>query len=258
MQRSHMFRSAAMDVLDQIGIRDLARRTRATIRRSVRGAERAVHARVQWGWRPLVPEAEFQECCVDAIRALRALASGAPIGDYVEFGVSRGTSLACMSHALAQENAAHIRMFGFDSFRGLPREAVLEGWRPGAFYSTRGATEAYLRRHATNRERITLIEGWFAETLSQATLERHDLRHAGLIMLDCDTYSASRQALWFAQPLIRNRAVVFCDDWETMSARGRLGQKDAFEEFLRAFPRFGVRELPTYRLTSRVFLLQRA
>lgn len=43
-----------------------------------------------------------------------------PTGDYVEFGVSRGTSLACMSHALADENVPGVRMLGFDSFRDLP------------------------------------------------------------------------------------------------------------------------------------------
>ena len=32
-------------------------------------------------------------------------------------------------------------------------------------------------------------------------------------MVDCDIYSASREALWFSEPLIHDMAVIFFDDW---------------------------------------------
>lgn len=256
MQRQKTLRSVALETLDDIGFRDLARRTRTALRRSMGNAKRAIHARTQWGWRPLVPAAEFSACCVNAIRTLHALDPREPVGDYVEFGVSRGTSLACMSRALADEQAPNVRLFGFDSFRGLPPQAASEGWKPGAFHSTRAATTNYLKHHAANLDRIVLIEGWFDQTLNRATLRRHGLTRASLIMLDCDTYTASRQALSFAKSLIKERAVIFCDDWGARSTENRMGQRDAFHELLRGFARARIRELPSYRATSRVFLLE--
>lgn len=256
MQLSRTLRSVALDALEEIGCRDLAKRTKTTLRRSVRKTKHAVQARTQLGWRPLVPEAEFGACCLNAIRALRARDSREPIGDYLEFGVSRGTSLACMSRALAHEHASGVRLFGFDSFRGLPSHAALEGWTPGAFHSTRPATQRYLKRRAANLDRIVLVEGWFEKTLDRATQRRLALTHASLIMLDCDTYTASQRALAFAAPLIKDRSVIFCDDWGARSTHDRLVQKDAFHEFLRA-TRLRARQLPAYRPTSRVFVLER-
>lgn len=47
-------------------------------------------------WKALVPEAAFSVSVRDAIRKLRALAPHERFGDYLEFGVSRGTSTACV------------------------------------------------------------------------------------------------------------------------------------------------------------------
>jgi O-methyltransferase len=257
MPQSKTLRAVALNLLDEMGGRSAARWARATIRKPVQNTVRGIKARTQWGWGSLVPEAEFTDCCVRAIRELRALDPREPTGDYLEFGVSRGTSLACTSRALASENALDVRMFGFDSFRGLPPEAAHEGWKPGTFHSSKRATEAYLRQHATNLNRILLIDGWFSDTLNHSTRIKHGLSHVSLVMLDCDTYTASRDALRFTAPLIRDRAVIFCDDWGAKSSQRRAGQKEAFEEFLNDSKTLNARQLPSYCSSARVFLLHR-
>ena len=62
--------------------------------------QKALRAR-GWGkWRPLIPSDEFINICEDIIGILMALEH--EFGDYLEFGVSRGTSIACMHRARIQ------------------------------------------------------------------------------------------------------------------------------------------------------------
>jgi O-methyltransferase len=205
-------------------------------------------------WTPLVPEEAFSHACRQAIRRLRERGAEWALGDYLEFGVSRGTSMACMYHSLRMEGLSHVRLFGFDSFRGLPAEAAEEGWRPGAFSSTREATQRYLTRAGIDWKRVTLVQGWFKDTLTPQTRQRLRIESASFIMIDCDIYSASRDALRFAEPLIRDQAILILDDYHTHESEG---QRHAFEEFLAEFPCFSIEELPTYTAGARVVLITR-
>src|SRR6478672_3575656 len=66
-------------------------------------------------WEPLVPEHAFTQCVSDAVAKLRGLEPVNQFGDYLEFGVSRGTSLACVHRVLQQQNLSNVRLIGFDS-----------------------------------------------------------------------------------------------------------------------------------------------
>jgi O-methyltransferase len=68
----------------------------------------------------LVPEQKLTASFVDAIQRLRDLNGGEDIGDYLEFGVCYGSSMACMHDALVKTKTSGVRQFGFDSFEGLP------------------------------------------------------------------------------------------------------------------------------------------
>jgi O-methyltransferase len=203
----------------------------------------------------LVPEAELAASYDYAIKRLAA--EGHKFGDYLEFGVSRGTSLACMYHSLADAGLDHVRLIGFDSFEGLPPEAAEEGWAPEQFASTMGATQRYLRSRGVELDRVSLVKGWFRETLRPSTTDRLNLGKASLIMIDCDIYSASKQALWYCAPLIQDQAVLIFDDWGWRADKGERGQREALEEFLEAFPSFKHESLPAYIPQARMFHLSR-
>jgi O-methyltransferase len=208
-------------------------------------------------WRPLVPEDELGRCMSAAVGILRELNGGEPLGDYLEFGVSRGTSLACAYNALEQAGERRARLIGFDSFEGLPEEAAAQGWRPGDYRSTLSATRRYLLRRGVDLDRVRLVEGWFDDTLTDETRRAHGIGKAGLVMVDCDIHSASRQALEFAAPHVRDRAVVMLDDWGWREEAGEIGQREAFAEFLADHPDIAAEPLPSYFRHARVFLLTR-
>lgn len=250
-------RKRALATLDALGVGEPARRVSRVVRQTIRRTSKAIRARRLSGWKPMIPEGQFEICCRNAIQVLRSEDSGYQFGDYLEFGVSRGTSLACMHSALQIEGLPNVRLLGFDSFRGLPPEAKAEGWTPGAFHSTLVTTERYLKSRGVDLKRVVLTRGWFKDTLTDKTRQGLDITHASLIMIDCDIYSAARKALWFCEPLIHSRAVVFFDDWASKSVEHNVGEKEAFKEFLDAFPSFHAQPLSSYSPNARVFLLTR-
>lgn len=207
--------------------------------------------------KPLVPEQAFYASVLSAIDELRERVPATQFGDYLEFGVNRGTSLAWVYRALQNKRLSHLRLIGFDSFQGLPPEAADEGWVPGDFKSSHEATRAYLDSMEVDMRRVTLVEGWFSQTCTVQNKVRLALDKASLIMVDCDTYSASRDVLRYVEPLIRDHAIVICDDWGSTSD-GHRGQNDAFEEFLQEHPQLSAQPLQSYRSLSRVFLVSRS
>ena len=236
-------RAVLIKVLDRLGVK-------AQTKRLLEGA-----GVVTWTWTPLVPERAFIGCCRNAIGVLREHNRDADLGDYLEFGVSRGTSLSCVHKVLVEMGLPQMRLIGFDSFEGLPPEAAEEGWRPGQYKSTLAHTRAYLTKKGVDWQRVTLVPGWFSETLTEATKQQLGLAKASLVMIDCDTYSASRAALFFCASLLHDQAVIIFDDWGWRADVGEIGQKEAFDEFLAAFPNFRATPLPTYHPAARVFVL---
>lgn len=188
------------------------------------------------------------------------------VGDYFEFGVYAGDSLACMHRALGTAGLDHVRLFGFDSFQGLPPHANEEDggfWLPGKFSADIEFTRANLRRQGVDLGRVTLVPGWFEETLRPDLRARLGADRASVVMIDCDLYSSARAALAFVEPLIDD-AWVFFDDWHAFEQRAGYesdeprGEARALEELLRATPDLHVvADLGSYGQSSRVLRLRR-
>jgi O-methyltransferase len=210
---------------------------------------------------PLVPERELEERYRDALNRLAQAAKPDDVGDYLEFGVYVGTSLLCMHRASKALGFESLRLFGFDSFQGLPEVTATEApgvWQPGWYRAEYSLVRDHLTRNGIDWDRTTLVPGWFDETLIPGLAQQLGIKKAGIIMIDCDIYSAALTALAFCAPLIRDRAVVFFDDWGPggLAAKG-LGESRAFGEFLAGNPDLRAEELPPYSDDSKVFFVTR-
>jgi O-methyltransferase len=185
------------------------------------------------------------------------------VGDYLEFGVYRGASLNIMHRASRDSGLSDLRIFGFDSFEGLPEEASTTDagvWTAGAFKSELGATEARLTDQGVDWTRTTLVPGWFDQTLTEDRRAALEIDRASVVMIDCDLYTAAKLALEFVAPLLANEAIVFFDDWSIGGLDEKnLGESLAFEEFTtEQHPEFAVSDFPAYSNQSRAFLLSRS
>jgi O-methyltransferase len=232
--------------------------------------ERRINTRVRAGHTVpehgiLVPKQELKRVFHDAWALLAERGDGTDLGDYLEFGVYVGTSMACMHEVLEERELDEVRMFGFDSFKGLPADTHTDDtfgiapWRTGHMRISYELCRASLSERGINWERTTLIKGFFEDTLTSDLRRQHHVRKAGVIMVDSDLYSSAKTALEFCAPLIGDHAVIVFDDWwpHTLGA-ARTGERRAFEEFLAAHPDLAAEELDSYLPeNAKVFLISR-
>ncbi|MGH9348602.1 MAG: TylF/MycF/NovP-related O-methyltransferase [Vicinamibacterales bacterium] len=209
----------------------------------------------------LVPEPAYRALLARGLGALLERHGPESFGDYLEFGVYNGTSLTCMYRELVSFGLDDVRLFGFDSFQGLPPDAHLEDegrWRPGSCCSSLSFTTAVLESEGVDRSRVTLVPGWFRDTLNARTIRRHGIRKASIVMIDCDLYSAARDALEFCGPLIGDHALLLFDEYRPYGLDGKLaGERRAFDEFLADWRCFEARPFGSYIRRAEAFLVTR-
>lgn len=138
-------------------------------------------------------------------------------GSIVEFGVFEGASI----RALASLTKEHV--YGFDSFEGLKED--WKGWaaRKGTF-DLGGAMPNV-------PPNVTLLKGWFEETLPQFLREHPE--PFSFVHVDCDTCEAAQTILALAGDRFRPGTVVVFDEY--FGYRGwREGEWKAWQEFVAA------------------------
>ena len=75
-----------------------------------------------------------------------------------------------MHSVLKKMGLNNVRIFGFDSFEGMPAgSADEEGsiWHAGQFRSAIEETKQFLNLNGVDWKRTFLIKGWFNDTLHQ-------------------------------------------------------------------------------------------
>lgn len=192
-------------------------------------------------------------------------------GDILEFGVATGKALAlidlCAGKTMTGESAEY-RIFGFDSFEGLPepqgrdREVhldpdLVENFDKGQFAASRTAVVAWLKKQGADLERIQLIEGWYDAVLTPELRERLGITRATMIDIDCDFYDSTRVALNWCAPLIQQGTIINFDDWFCYEARQDHGERAAFAEFLEEHPDMTAEPFSTHAWCSKSFLIHR-
>ena len=161
--------------------------------------------------------ANVVECCVTA------LLDGVP-GDLVETGVWRGGTTILMRGILEALGDVDRRVWVADSFEGLPAPGadahptdVGLDWS-GVEVLKVGADEvrANFARYGLLDERVCFLEGWFADTLPRAPIDR-----VAVLRLDGDLYGSTMDALRALEPRVVPGGFVVVDDyggWEPCRA----------------------------------------
>ena len=208
-----------------------------------------------------IPESGYRMLLRRGLMQLADDVGGGALGDYLEFGVFNGTSLISTWRETEALGLDRMRLFGFDSFQGLPEAAAHDDdgtWAPGAWCSDLRFTEAVLQAEGVDRSRVTLIPGWFNETCVAATAAAHQISKASVIMIDCDIYSSTKDALNFCTPLIVDEALMLFDDWHSGGlAAKNLGERRAFDEWLAANGCFSAQPFGQYHAKSQTYLITR-
>lgn len=166
-------------------------------------------------------------------------------GDYYEFGVSSGQTAiyalnAAKAHAAPPPAGGLNRFFLFDSFIGLPPivdpgdklqdySAIWEG----RFAVGQAEVEAALTNAGHTLEKVTFIPGFYEESLKRPdTATTVEGSSAAILHIDCDLYTAARDALEFMTGRIADGAILMFDDWFLYRGRPDRGVQKAFAEWM--------------------------
>jgi hypothetical protein len=115
-------------------------------------------------------------------------------GLFLEFGVATGQTISQIAER------SQVRVFGFDSFEGLP-----EPWRTGF---PKGCFSGETPRVPPN---VSIIKGWFSETLPRFVQEHNE--PAAFLHVDCDLYSSTKCVFDFLHPRIGPGCVIVFDEY---------------------------------------------
>jgi hypothetical protein len=154
---------------------------------------------------------------IDFSKAIADFVGPGPI-DYLEFGVSSGTSIRRWADINTDEWS---RFVGFDSFEGLP-----EDWgkkSPKGAYSVNG------RIPVTTDPRISFVKGWFQDSLPDF-LASFSIRSQLIVHIDADLYSSAAYALAKLDPLLKPGTIVIFDEYSSVlhEFRAWLDHQKAF------------------------------
>ncbi len=175
-------------------------------RQRIEGREWPAMAQTMIGWSRL----ENIQACVEDI-----IERGVP-GDLIETGVWRGGALIFMRAVLKAHNVRDRRVWGADSFRGLPmpdaaRFPADEGDVTHTYQELAVSLDevcANFEKYGLLDEQVRFLQGWFRETLPSAPVEE-----LSLIRLDGDMYESTYVALESLYPKLSRGGYLIVDDY---------------------------------------------
>jgi hypothetical protein len=174
-----------------------------------------------------------------AIEQVTEYLIGAKIpGDYLEFGVFRGTTFI-HAYKWMSTQFAEMRFFAFDSFEGLPPISSIDAsngyssnFHQGQFACSEEEFRQNLRDHDVDMSRVRIIKGWFGETLNQTLTEEYGIDKIAAAWVDCDLYESTVPVLEFITPFLTTGSVIVFDDWRCFRNSPNFGEKRACREWL--------------------------
>jgi hypothetical protein len=178
-------------------------------------------------WGTLVNDkmVEVEEAYAETL--LREIEADGVAGAIVEFGVFRGDWLLRLIRS-SERLRMRRQFFGFDSFAGLPApssEHDLDCWAAGDYAASLEEVAEHL--DVTHRANVTLVKGWFSDSLRAEPVAAID--KIALARIDCDLYQPAVECLDYLEGRLTDGAILVFDDWTFDLAKG---ETKAFAEWV--------------------------
>ena len=150
-------------------------------------------------------------------------------GDYLEFGVYKGSSFILASHLAAKYQLPGMRFFAFDSFEGLP-DSEGHAFKQGEYQCSREKFIKIIEKSGVETEKVSIVEGLYSESLTLEIKQRHNLTKAAIIHVDCDLYLSTKDVLSFIEDIVHPGSIIIFDDWHAFEDGKPEGASEMFGE----------------------------
>lgn len=158
---------------------------------------------------------------------IRVLENDTP-GDLVETGIWRGGAIILMRAILSVYGDTDRRVWGCDSFEGLPEpdtdkypadaefvltESFERGFTKRVLAVSMERVQANLAKYDLLDDRVVLVKGWFKDTLPGAPIDQ-----ISVLRVDGDLYESTMDALVNLEPKVVPGGFVIVDDYNGIEA----------------------------------------
>ena len=160
-------------------------------------------------------------------------------GDYLEFGVYKGSSLIQFNNLFKEFSLNDVRMFAFDAFKGLPSSEG-SAFKKGEFHFPKEFFLKRIKKAGVDPGSLIVVEGFFNESLTPRVKKDCKLDKACIIHIDCDLYESTVDVLNFVKELVQDGTVLIPDDYLSFQNEPdplQHGEEKAFKEW-ELFPLF--------------------
>ncbi|MFK7889210.1 MAG: TylF/MycF/NovP-related O-methyltransferase [Granulosicoccus sp.] len=201
------------------------------------------------------------QALLEAMQLAKEYGGTGSVGDYYEFGLFRGyTFLEAFKHS-KELGITDMKFYGFDSFEGLPASENELDNHDGRFFEGQFACSlekvvSNLQSNGMDMQMAELIKGYYSDSLTEELRARHDFKKAGVVLLDCDYYSSTKEALEWMLPYLKDRTILLFDDWYSYGDSNELGQQKALQEFLEEHSDHSVEPLSEFTQHGKSFVLR--
>jgi hypothetical protein len=103
----------------------------------------------------------------------------------------------------------------------------------GQYSCGEGQVRTWLSQHGADWQRLSLVPGFYDDTLTAKSKRELGVTKCAVAMLDCDIYSSTKSALTWLDDIIEPGSIVILDDWDAYGDDERSwldGQRRAMKE----------------------------
>ena len=168
---------------------------------------------------------------------------------YYEFGMFRSFSFWFAEQLSREYAGAGFRLFGFDSFEGLPQpqlpsEAAV--FKKGDFCASYETVTANLRKWKADFSRISLHKGFYSKTLFERLRQSEEFPPISICLVDVDLYESCILVLDFIKDYLVVGSILLFDDYNQLGEDNNSGERRALIEFEHRNPGFRKEHLFDY------------
>lgn len=154
-----------------------------------------------------------------------------------------------------------IHFYGFDSFEGLPPAEGIDQadgrFFEGQFSCSKQDVEKNLESNGMDMSRTTLVQGFYENSLTAQLKAEHPFRPASVVLMDCDLYSSTVEALAWVDIYLQDGTIILFDDWFSFGEESEgLGQQKATKEFLEQHANYSLEPLWPFCKHGKAFILK--
>ena len=142
-------------------------------------------------------------------------------GDFLEAGIWKGGIIIFMRACLLAYNDKNRKVWGIDSFKGLPPldvhnfpedkifEKILDDWNRQEMIVSKKEVIENINKFDLYDNQVELIEGWFSDVFKK----NYNIKKLSLCRIDGDLYQSTYEALVGLYPKISLGGYVIIDDY---------------------------------------------